>query len=396
MGFKEGSNILYASLKRKKLWVLCLGIILCLSACAQKVLEWDEPPEMTIDPTKIYLATIKTEKGDIQIELFADRAPLTVNNFVFLAEEGYYDDTTFFRVIQGFMAQAGDPTGTGTSSPGYVFEDEFHPDLMFDGEGYLGMANRGPNTNGSQFFITYSPQLHLTGKHTIFGKVVSGMDVATKLTPRSPQDSPDVPADALLTIEIETVPESLLPTPTPTPIPIVPEPEAGRPLAALDVADRENLYTGKPAMQLDLSKSYRAIVTTTQGDFVIELKPDSAPESVNNFVVLAELGFYDDFPFAFIDPEALFLTGAPSGEPDSHIGYSLPAEVDLPNVRGAVGLWVSQDTLQASGSQFYVVLKDVPLLNEDFPVFGVVVGGMDVIDSLTMEDRIEMITIEVE
>jgi len=130
---------------------------------------------MTIDPSKQYTATIETGKGNIVLELFASDVPVTVNNFVFLAREGFYDGTTFHRVISGFMAQGGDPTGTGAGGPGYSFADEFteHTHVI----GALSMANAGPNTNGSQFFITYSPQPHLDGHHSVFGQLVEGMDV---------------------------------------------------------------------------------------------------------------------------------------------------------------------------------------------------------------------------
>ncbi len=117
--------------------------------------QYSAPPEMVIDPSKRYTATINTDKGDIVIELFADKAPRTVNNFVFLARDGFYDGVTFHRVIDGFMAQGGDPTGTGSGGPGYKFADEFHPALKHDGAGILSMANAGPDTNGSQFFITH-------------------------------------------------------------------------------------------------------------------------------------------------------------------------------------------------------------------------------------------------
>jgi cyclophilin family peptidyl-prolyl cis-trans isomerase len=380
----------------KKLWWLSIGFILFLHACSPKAKQWDAPPEMTIDPTKIYLATMKTEKGDIKIELFADKAPITVNNFIFLAEQGYYDDTTFHRVISDFMAQGGDPTGTGTGGPGYQFEDEIVPGLTFDDAGYLAMANSGTDTNGSQFFITYVSTPHLNGYHTIFGKVVEGMDVLTALTPRNPTERPDFEGDSLLTVEIEEIPESILPTPTPTSIPVVPEPESDRPLASLTIAERENLYTGKPAMHIDPARSYRATVQTSQGNFVISLNAEVAPESVNNFVVLAELGYYDGFPIAFVDPDSMVLTGTPSGQFDSDIGYVLPYEVHLQNVRGAVGNWQRQDMTGCSGSIFYVAVQDIPLLDERFSVFGQVVEGMDVVDALTTEDRIDTITIEVD
>src|SRR5690242_11293244 len=119
--------------------------------------QYSQAPEMQIDPAKQYRAIMHTDKGDIQIELFAAQAPKTVNNFVFLAREGFYNGTTFHRVIRGFMAQGGDPTGTGTGGPGYQFADEFHPSLRHDSPGILSMANAGPGTNGSQFFITHGP-----------------------------------------------------------------------------------------------------------------------------------------------------------------------------------------------------------------------------------------------
>ncbi|HCB01702.1 MAG TPA: peptidylprolyl isomerase [Anaerolineae bacterium] len=139
--------------------------------------------------------------GEFKIQLFADKAPITVNNFVFLAREGFYDGTTFHRVLDGFMAQGGDPTGTGSGGPGYSFEDEFS-DLTFDREGLLAMANSGPNTNGSQFFITYAPTPHLNNLHTIFGQVIEGMDVVNALTRRDPNTAPDFEGDAIATIMI--------------------------------------------------------------------------------------------------------------------------------------------------------------------------------------------------
>jgi len=148
--------------------------------------QYDAPPEMAIDPGKRYLATLSTDSGDVVIELYADKAPRTVNNFVFLSRDGFYDGTTFHRVIKGFMAQGGDPPGTGRGGPGYRFADEFHPDLRHDGPGVLSMANAGPDTNGSQFFITHGPTPHLDGHHAVFGRVVEGMDVVLAIPERDP------------------------------------------------------------------------------------------------------------------------------------------------------------------------------------------------------------------
>ena len=148
--------------------------------------QYDAPPAMAIDAAKRYTATIATDSGDIVIELFADKAPLTVNNFVFLAREGFYDGVTFHRVIKGFMAQSGDPTGSGRGGLGYRFDDEFDATLRHDGPGVLSMANAGPDTNGSQFFITYRATPHLDGKHAVFGRVVEGMDVVLAIPERDP------------------------------------------------------------------------------------------------------------------------------------------------------------------------------------------------------------------
>jgi cyclophilin family peptidyl-prolyl cis-trans isomerase len=148
--------------------------------------QYSGPPPTVIDPSKRYVATIGTDNGDIVIELFADKAPTTVNNFVFLARDGYYDGVTFHRVIHGFMAQGGDPTGSGRGGPGYAFADEFHPSLRHDEPGTLSMANAGPGTNGSQFFITYVATPHLDGRHTVFGRVIEGMDVVEAIPERDP------------------------------------------------------------------------------------------------------------------------------------------------------------------------------------------------------------------
>ena len=141
---------------------------------------YSAPPPMVIDTSKHYTATIQTERGNLVLELFATDVPVTVNNFVFLARDGFYDDTTFHRVVPGFMAQGGDPTGTGTGTPGYYFADEFTEHTHVAGA--LSMANSGPDTNGCQFFITYTPQPHLDGKHSVFGQLIEGMDVLGKIT----------------------------------------------------------------------------------------------------------------------------------------------------------------------------------------------------------------------
>ena len=139
--------------------------------------QWDQPPAMQIDPQKIYRVRIETNRGAVELDLYPEHAPKTVNNFVFLVREGFYDGVVFHRVINDFMIQCGDPTGTGRGGPGYRFDDEFEGNPLRHEKGVLSMANAGPNTNGSQFFITHSPQPHLNGRHTVFGKVIQGTDV---------------------------------------------------------------------------------------------------------------------------------------------------------------------------------------------------------------------------
>jgi cyclophilin family peptidyl-prolyl cis-trans isomerase len=156
---------------------------------------------MTIDQTKNYSAILHTDKGDITIHLYADKVPITVNNFVFLAEQGYYDGTIFHRVISNFMVQGGDPTESGSGGPGYRFHDEFHPNLRHDKPGILSMANAGPSTNGSQFFITHMKTPWLDGKHSVFGEVTDGMDVVLSIPPRDPIN-PEYPGVQIKSVTI--------------------------------------------------------------------------------------------------------------------------------------------------------------------------------------------------
>tara|TARA_B100000945_G_scaffold298759_1_gene278850 strand:- start:698 stop:1447 length:750 start_codon:yes stop_codon:yes gene_type:complete len=188
----------------------------------KEIKSYDSAPQMTIDTNKeLYYAKIELEKGGtITLELYSSKVPVTVNNFIFLAKDGYYDGVTFHRVIPGFMAQTGDPTGTGTGSPGYRFDNEFHPDLSHDSKGIVSMANagiqNGQGTNGSQFFITFVPTEFLDGYnpdgsekdcrfdscHSVFGKVIDGLDVLDSISERDPGTAM-TPGDVIKTIKIE-------------------------------------------------------------------------------------------------------------------------------------------------------------------------------------------------
>ena len=168
---------------------------------------YDRAPEMALEPGYEYYAYFVTEKGPVKVRLFAEEVPETVNNFVFLARDGYFDGTTFHRVIVDFMVQGGDPTGTGTGGPGYRIPDEFHPGLRHDKPGVLSMANAGPNTGGSQFFITHVATPWLDDRHAVFGEVVDGMEVVGAIRERDPQRDPE-PGDRIERIEIEELPGS--------------------------------------------------------------------------------------------------------------------------------------------------------------------------------------------
>ena len=165
--------------------------------------QWSKAPEMALEQDKDYFAIFNTDRGTIRVKLFAKEAPLTVNNFVFLAKQGFYNGTTFHRVIKNFMVKGGDPTGTGSGGPGYKIRDEFGPGLRHNKPGILSMANAGANTGGSQFFITHTPTPHLDNRHAVFGEVVEGMDVVNAIRERDPGRDRQ-PGDKIQSIDIET------------------------------------------------------------------------------------------------------------------------------------------------------------------------------------------------
>lgn len=343
-------------------------------------------PPMQIDPQKYYVATLVTEKGDITLELYADKVPHTVNNFVFLAREGFYDNTTFHRVIPGFMAQGGDPTGTGTGGPGYTFADEFDPTLAHDRVGVLSMANAGADTNGSQFFITFTPTPWLDDRHTVFGRVIDGLDVLFSLRERDPETA-TVPGDRIVTIRItesDTPPVSKLPADTDIPMPQEP-------------AARYELYTQPPEMTLDLTKTYIATLKTAKGDIEVTLDAQAAPLTVNNFVFLARAGFFDGLTFHRVEPNFVIQGGDPLGTGEGGPGYMLPAEIGLRHEEGSIAMARLPDQgnprRMSSGSQFYITLAATSQLDGSYTVFGKVTSGMDVVKSIAVGDVIESVVI---
>lgn len=371
---------------------------------------YEAAPDMAIDAAKYYYATLKTNRGDVRVQLFADRAPQTVNNFVYLARQGYYDNTSFHRVLDGFMAQAGDPTGSGSGGPGYQFEDEIFPGLVFDRPGLLAMANAGAGTNGSQFFITFAATEWLNGMHTIFGEVIEGEEVLSRLTRRDPSAMPDYVGDTLYTVIIEESDTSILATPTPspptptpttTPTPYAPTSlEGERPLATVPAPERVNYFNVPPEMVIDTALTYKATISTSKGDLVVELNDDAAPVSVNNFVVLANLGYYDETPVSLVQPDDSIIIGAPDDNPLNDAGYKLAAEIGavletnigaityIPLERAADG------TILSSSSQLLIALVQPPAeINEQLAFFGQITEGLDILPQLTTEDTILSVTI---
>lgn len=347
---------------------------------------YSAPPAMTIDPAKYYVATIETEHGNIVVQLFPDKAPNTVNNFVFLARQGFYDNTTFHRVMPGFMAQAGDPTGTGFGGPGYTFADEFDITLTHDRVGTLSSANSGPDTNGSQFFITYGPAPWLDGQHTVFGRVIDGLDALLAIRERDPETA-TTPGDLIRTITITestTPPVSQLPANADIPMPA-------------DPAARNNMYPRPFTQVIDPDQTYRATIHTAKGDIVAELNAQAAPATVNNFVALARAGFYDGLTFHRVEPGFVIQGGDPLGSGQGGSGYITPAEISLTHTQGAIAMARLPDQgnplRMSSGSQFYITLDATPMLDGQYTVFGYVVEGMDVVQSIAVGDVIQSVTI---
>ncbi len=374
---------------------------------ADRVGMFATAPEMTIDPEAIYYATFKVEdKGDIKVQLFADRTPVTVNNFIFLAREGYYDNTVFHRVLEGFMAQGGDPSGTGSGGPGYMFEDEIVDGLGFDRPGLLAMANAGAGTNGSQFFLTFAATEWLNGAHTIFGEVIEGIDVLNSLTLRDPETATDFAGDVLTTVEIEESDESVLPTPTPappTPTPFAPSAldATERPLADMAPADRVSYFSAAPEMTIEEGVTYTATIELERGNLTVALDAVNAPLAVNNFVTLANLGFYDGTPINRVSAGELMIIGSPDNnlELPTDAGYMFIPEVGLPTtpITGSIAfapMVPSAEGIMTSGSILMIALAPPPAESAtDYGFFATVVNSDEVLLAIVEGDIIERITI---
>jgi cyclophilin family peptidyl-prolyl cis-trans isomerase len=339
----------------------------------------------------VYIATIVTDKGNIVAELYQD-TPEGQNNFVTLALNGFYDGLTFHRVEPGFVIQGGDPLGQGNGGPGYTIPAEIthnHP------RGALAWARTGDEINperrssGSQFYITLDETQFLDGAYSVFGYVIEGMDVADQIAV----------GDKITRIDIAAGEKSALPTPAPTPTPFAPTTQEGRPLATVPVAEREAYFNAAPEMVIDVTKTYEAVIESDKGKIVIELDPAAAPETVNNFFVLAGLGFYDNMPVAHVEPETYIVLGSPGGQPGSDAGYALPIEGPQPSaiITSTVAMYpvqgASPEEFLASGSQFFIAFSSVPESATPLNIFGKVTEGMEVAQQMAIGDIIKTITV---
>ncbi len=296
---------------------------------AERLDRFSGPAAPAIDPKAVYVATIVTDKGNIVAELYQD-TPGGTNNFVTLAQNGYYDGLTFHRVEPGFVIQGGDPAGDGSGGPGYTIPAEIN---HLHNKGALAWARTGDqvnpeqNSSGSQFYVTLDATPFLDGGYSVFGQVIEGMDVAEKIAV----------GDKIQKIEISEATASLMPTPEPTAAPNPPVAAEGRPLAKLKLDERSGVYNAAPAMTIDPAKSYAATIETDKGNIVVELDPKTAPTTVNNFVLLSNLGFYDGMPVAHVQEGSYLVAGSPIKRPDSDVGYTLALGADRQRQPGGHG-----------------------------------------------------------
>jgi cyclophilin family peptidyl-prolyl cis-trans isomerase len=332
-------------------------------------------------------------------ELYAERAPLSVNNFVTLANLGYYDGLTWHRVEKDptpFVIQGGDPLGTGQGGPGYTVPAEIGIPHLKGALAYARLSDQVNPTrasSGSQFYITLDATPQLDGGYTVFGQVIEGMDVADQIEV----------GDTIERIDISEAETSMAPTPpppTPTPEPKAPVMEEGRPLADLPLEERDLYYNVAPGMVIDTAKTYQATVTTDKGEFVIDLNLEGSPIAVNSFVLLSELGFYDNMPVAYVEPDNYAILGSPLSQPSSDAGYTLemePGQVSGPVPAGTVIMYplVDQATgeIRVSGSQFLIAFTELPEAGAPLAVLGQISSGQDVVNQLESGDIVTSITI---
>jgi len=343
------------------------------------------PPMVEFAPDLRYVWNLETSEGPIRVRLMPDVAPMHVSSTIYLTQLGFYDGITFHRVIPGFMAQGGCPNGDGRGSPGYKYDGEFSPKVRHDRPGRLSMANAGPGTDGSQFFLTFVPTPHLDDKHTIFGEVISGYDALYALEGAgSPGGPPTKPLSITKATIVVEQPAELASSPDDA------DPALGRiaefiASKAIDRAEQEWRTRLPMPPQLDFAsgKTWYWNVRTNVGTLRIRLMPDVAPMHVSSTVYLARLGFFDGLTFHRVIPKFMAQGGDPVGNGTGGPGYKFAGEFS-PSVRHDRGGLLSMANAGpgTDGSQFFLTFVPTPHLDDKHTIYGEVVEGKDVLKDL--------------
>lgn len=352
---------------------------------ASRAFIFQEAPDMAIDPDKVYLATFETTKGDFTAELYSQEAPNAVNNFVVLSEMGYYDGMPAFPAGPPMALLTGDASGDGNGSPGYDFLAEIGIPNPEGAVGYLRLPDQiNPDrlSNGSQLYITLEAVPEIDGVYSAFGVIIDGLDVAQSIT------QTDVINQVVISeAEERTAPTPPPPTPVPTPFAPTSDISGDRPLAALDPAERNGMFNTAPEMQLEEGADYTARIVTDKGDIVVDLYEEQAPITVNNFVTLANLGFYDNTMFHRVLEGFMAQAGDPTGTGTGGPGYTFQDEI-VPELvfDGAGILAMANAGPSTNGSQFFITYDAADWLNGQHTIFGKVLEGEDVLAEINLRD----------
>ena len=350
---------------------------------AQRNGVYGGPPDMVINPDKVYVATIKTAKGNIVVEMYSKEAPVAVNNFIVLADLGYYDAMPLYPVGPPKAVLTGDASGDGQGNPGYDFPAEIGLPNIEGTVGYLrfpDQINPEKLSNGSQIYMTLEAVPDIDGVYAAFGHIIEGLDVLGNIAM----------GDVIDTVTISEATERKAPTPappTPTPTPYAPTSAEDRPLAKVAAADRDNYFNTAPAMQLEAGKDYKARISTDVGDIVVDLYEKETPLTVNNFVVLANLGFYDNTTFHRVIDGFMAQAGDPSGTGRGGPGYTFKDEIVPELVFDKAGvLAMANAGPNTNGSQFFITFDATDWLNGQHTIFGKVIEGEDLLAKILRRD----------
>ena len=346
---------------------------------------FQEAPDMTIDPDKVYLATFETTKGNFTAELYSQEAPIAANNFVILSEMGYYDGMPIFPAGPPMALLTGDAAGDGNGSPGYDFAAEIGVPNPAGTVGYLRLPDQvNPErvSNGSQLYITLEAVPEIDAVYSAFGIILEGLDVAQSI------EQGDIINQVVISeAEERNAPTPPPPTPVPTPFAPTSDGSDDRPLAALDPAERNGMFNSPPEMQLEEGVDYTPRIVTDKGDIVVDLYEEQAPVTVNNFVALANQGFYDDTMFHRVLEGFMAQAGDPTGTGTGGPGYTFQDEI-VPELLfdGAGILAMANAGPSTNGSQFFITYDAAEWLNGLHTIFGKVIEGEDVLAEINLRD----------